>query len=88
MQRWLRWIASVVSIAYGGPGPVDPGSVDMTLPPADRSAARWVTTSAVLTPVAVVVLALVGVPWPMIGVLAAILLLPLVIHRIRVLRGL
>jgi hypothetical protein len=87
VQRWLRWISSVASIAYGGPANADPNSADMTLPPADRSAAHWVTTSAVLAPVVVVVLALLSVPWPITGVLAAILLLPVVIHRIRALRG-
>lgn len=62
----------------GGPGPV--------LPPADAAAARWVTRSALLAPLVVVVLALLSGPWPVIAVVTAILLLPLVVNRIRVLR--
>lgn len=87
MQRWLRWVATVATIAYGGPGLVDARNLDLRLPPADDAAARWVTGSAVMAPVIVVVLAIVGVPWPVIAVVTVVLLLPVVIHRIRVLRG-
>jgi hypothetical protein len=86
MQRWLRWITSVAIIAYGGHGLIDPPDLDLSLPPADATAAHWVTTSAILAPVGVAVLAVMGVAWPIIAVAAAVLLLPLVLNRIRVLR--
>jgi hypothetical protein len=85
--RWLRWVATVATIAYGGSGVVDPGGIDLSLPPADDAAARWVTRSAILVPLVVVVLFLFAVAWPMVALVAAILLLPLLISRIRVLRS-
>jgi uncharacterized membrane protein YphA (DoxX/SURF4 family) len=87
MQRWLRWVATVATVAYGGPGLVDPSDIDLSLPPADDGAARWVTRSAIVAPLVVVVLFLVGAAWPIVAVVAAILLLPLMLNRIRVLRG-
>jgi hypothetical protein len=86
MGRWLRWIGSVASSVYGGPASVDPADLDLTLPPADDSAARWVVRIAVLTPIVVLMLSLLGVAWPIVAVVAAVLLLPLVLNRIRVLR--
>ena len=87
MQRWLVWMGSVVTAMYGGAGLVDARNLDLTPPPADDTAARWVTRAALLAPLVVVVLAVLTVPWPIVAVAAAILLLPLVINRIRVLRG-
>jgi hypothetical protein len=87
MQRWLVWIGSVITLMYGGPGLVDARNLDLTPPAADDAAARWVTRSAIVAPLVVVVLFLVAVAWPIVVVVAAILLLPLVISRIRVLRG-
>jgi uncharacterized membrane protein YphA (DoxX/SURF4 family) len=84
--RWLKWIGTLVSVAYGGTGIADPGNLDLTLPAADDSAARWVTRVAVLTPLVVVILILIGLAWPIVAVAAAILLLPLVLNRIRALR--
>lgn len=86
MRGWLRWIASVASMAYGGPGFIDPHNVDLSLSPADDAAARWAVGSAVLAPLVVVILAMIGAPWPIIAVVAAILLLPLILNRTRVLR--
>jgi hypothetical protein len=87
MQRWLRWAVTVATMAYGGPGLVDPSGLDLSMPPADKAAARWVTRSAILAPLLVVVLFLFDVWWPIVAVAAVVLILPLVINRIRVLRG-
>ena len=86
-MHWLRWVATVATIAYGGSGVVDPSGIDLSLPPADDAAARWVTRSAILAPLVVIVLFLFAVAWPIVAVVAAILLLPLVVSRVRVLRG-
>lgn len=85
MSRWLRWLGNVASTASGGPAFVDPSDLDLTLTPADDSAARWVARPAILTPFVVVILIVVGVPWPVVAVVAAILLMPLLVNRIRVL---
>lgn len=86
MQGWLVWLATVLSVMYGGPGVVPERAVDLTLPSADDTAARWVIRAALLAPLVAVVLAVLSVPWPIVAVLAAILLLPLVINRVGVLR--
>jgi hypothetical protein len=65
---------------------VDSADVDLTLPPADDAAARWVVRIAVLTPIVVLILSLLGLAWPIVAVVAAVLLLSLVLNRIRVLR--
>ncbi|MEO6060211.1 MAG: hypothetical protein ABIQ05_09635 [Candidatus Limnocylindria bacterium] len=66
---------------------VDPANSGLELAPADAAAPRWAARTALLAPLAVLILILVRVPWPIVGAVAAILLLPLVIHRIQVLRG-
>lgn len=86
MWRVLQWIGNVVSVARGGSAIVDVGEGDPAMPPADVSAPRWVATLAVLTPLAVIVLAVLGVPWPILAIVAAILLAPLLLNRVRELR--
>lgn len=86
MRRLLRWIGSLVSVAYGGPGLVDLDDQDLVVAPADQAAPRWVSRIAVLTPLAVIVLALVGLPWPFVAVVAASLLAPVAVTRIQELR--
>lgn len=86
MERLLRWIGNLVSVAFGGPGLVDLGDQDLAVAPADQAAPRWVSRIAVLTPLIVIVLALLGLPWPFIAIVAAILLAPLGVTRIQELR--
>lgn len=86
MRRLLRWIGNLVSVAYGGPGLVDLGDQDLVVAPADQAAPRWVSRIAVLTPLVVIVLALVGLPWPVVAVVAASLLAPVAVTRIQELR--
>jgi Flp pilus assembly protein TadB len=86
MRRLLSWIANLVSVAYGGPGLVDLGDQDLVETPADHAAPRWVSGIAVLTPLVVIVLALLGLPWPLVAVVAALLLIPLLVTRIEELR--
>ena len=87
MGRWLAWIGNIVSMALGGSVVVDLRTPASELTPADAAASRWAARTALLAPLAVLILILVRVPWPIVGAVAAILLLPLVIHRIQVLRG-
>lgn len=73
-------------MAYGGSGLVNPSDLDLSLPPADKAAARSVIRSAVLAPLLLVVLFLFDVSWLIVALVALILILPLAINRIRVLR--
>jgi Flp pilus assembly protein TadB len=86
MRRLLRWIGSLISVAVGGPGLVDLGDQDFAVAPADQAAPRWVSGIAVLTPLVVIVLALVGLPWPVVAVVAAVLVTPLLVTRMQELR--
>lgn len=54
--------------------------------PADQAAPRWVSRIAVLTPLIVIVLALLRLPWPFVAVVAAVLVTPLLVTRIEELR--
>jgi hypothetical protein len=85
MWRLLSWIANIVSIAWGGSIALEPGDSGLALAQADDSAPRWAARAATLAPLVVVLLILINVPWPIVAVVAAILLLPLVLNRIRVL---
>ena len=87
MERMLRWIVNVVSVAYGGPALVDAGDGGLAPSPAGAAAPRWVTVLSVLTPLIVIVLAMLGVPWPILAVVAAIMVTPLVFRRVRELRS-
>jgi hypothetical protein len=86
MGRWLAWIGNVVSMALGGSVVMDPSDSGHEFAPVDAAAPRWVARMALLAPLAVLILILASVPWPIVGAVAGILLLPLVIHRIQVLR--
>lgn len=86
MRGLLRWIGNAASVAFGGSGIVDPGDPTAALPLADDAAPRWVARLAVLAPIVVIVLALVGLPWPILAIVAVLLLLPLIVNRVQVLR--
>ena len=86
MWRLLDWIGNIVSVAWGGSIALDPGDSGPALAPADDSAPRWAARTATLAPVVVVILSLLSAPLPIVAIGAAILLLPLVLNRIRVLR--
>jgi hypothetical protein len=82
MWRLLSWIGKIAATMWGGPGIVvlgDPG-LDSGLP--DAGAFRWAYRIAALAPLVVLVLILIGLAWPIGVVVAAILLLPMVLHRI------
>jgi predicted benzoate:H+ symporter BenE len=86
MWRLLSWIGKIVATAWGGPGLVvlgDPG-LDPAL--ADAAGPRWVTRIATFAPLVILVLILIGLPWPIVAVVAAILLLPLVLNLIQATR--
>lgn len=81
MERWLSWIGKIVATAYGGPGIVvlgDPG-LDPAIP---EPAPRWAFRIGAVVPIAVLVLYFVGLQWPFIAVVAAILVLPLIAYRL------
>jgi uncharacterized membrane protein YphA (DoxX/SURF4 family) len=73
-------------MAYGGPGLVDLGDQDIVVASADQAAPPWVSRVAVLTPLLVVILILIGLPWPIVAIVAALLLLPLIVNRVQELR--
>lgn len=86
MWRLLSWIGKIVATMWGGPGLVvlgDPG-LDPAL--ADATGPRWVTRIATFAPLVILVLILIGLPWPIVAVVAAILLLPLVLNLIQAAR--
>lgn len=87
MRRMLRWIGNVISVAYGGSALLDAGDGDPALSPADAAAPRWVVVLSVLAPLVVIVLVVLGVPWPVLAVVAALMLTPLVFSRVRELRS-
>ena len=87
MRRAWHWIVSVVSVAYGGSAVVDASDGDPARSPADEAAPRWVALTSVLAPLVVIVLAVLGVPWPMVAVVAALMLTPLVFNRVIELRS-
>lgn len=88
MRRLLSWIGKIVAAAYGGPLIVDVGDPGLDPVAADTSGPRWVYRVGVLTPLAVLLLFFIRVPWPLVAVVAAILLLPMVLNRILALRRL
>lgn len=86
MWRMLRWIGNVVSVAHGGSALVEAGEGVSAQSPADAAAPRWIAGLSILTPLVVVVLAVLGVPWPILAVVAALLLAPLLLNRVQELR--
>jgi hypothetical protein len=86
MWRLLSWIGKILATAYGGPGIVvlgDPG-LDYEVP--YPNAPRWASRIGALAPLAVVLLVFIGLPWPFVAVVAAILLLPMILNQIRAMR--
>ena len=86
MWRYLSWIGKIVATAWGGPGLAvlgDPG-LDPVL--ADPAMPRWVSRVAALAPIAILMLIVFGLPWPIVALVAAILLLPLIVNRIQATR--
>jgi hypothetical protein len=82
----LKWVANVVSIAYGGSVVVDGDDPSRWLTPADSVAPRWVARLTVATPLVIVITVLAGLPWPIVGIVAGVLLLPLIASRVVSLR--
>ena len=86
MPSVFRWMASLVSIALGGSVIVEGDDPARGLAPADIAAPRWVARLAVATPLVIVITVLAGLPWPIVGIVAAVLLLPLIVSRLVSLR--
>ena len=84
--RWLSWIGKIAATAYMGPGVVVIGDPGLDPLPVDASAPRWVTRSAVLSPIVALVLIMFSVAWPLVAGVAVMLLLPLVLRRIQAAR--
>jgi hypothetical protein len=86
MWRLLSWIGKIAATMWGGPGIVvlgDPG-LDAAFP--DAAGMRWAYRIAAVTPLVVLVLILIGLAWPIVAIVAAILLLPMVVARILAMR--
>jgi hypothetical protein len=80
--RLLSWIGKIAATMWGGPGIVvlgDPG-LESAVP--DAAGWRWAYGVAAVTPLVVLVLMLISLSWPMVAIVAAILLLPMILHRI------
>jgi hypothetical protein len=86
MWRLLSWIGKIVATAYGGPGIVVLGDPGLDPEIAGPNAPRWGSRIAVLAPLIILVLILIGSAWPIVALVAAILLLPLSLSRIQELR--
>lgn len=86
MWRLLSWIGKIAATAWGGPGIVvlgDPG-LDSAIP--DAAEWRWAYRLAAIAPLVVLLLLFIGLGWLIVAIVAAILLLPVVLDRLRATR--
>ncbi len=86
MWRLLSWIGKILATAYSGPGIVVLGDPGLDYEAGYPNAPRWASRLGAFAPLVVVLLFFIGLPWPFVAVVGAILLLPMILNQIRGMR--